>query len=434
MLKRAQRIRHGLLILVWMLASIGVPAGIGPAMAQPTVQAARIGESPERTRFVMELSQDVPYRVFTLPDPFRVVVDLPELGWAVPDDRQPKARGLVTGLRFGLFAPGTSRVVLDVGKPAHLQKVFVIPPREGKPHRLVIDIEEVSREQYFAAAGQARRAAATGEGAAQAQSGPTLATSEAPLRSALAGPLPIPKPTPPTAKPADTRPIVVIDPGHGGVDPGAIGVSGAYEKNIALDYGRALYAALKASGRYRPVMTRNRDVFLKLRQRIALAHKAKGDLFISLHANIHRSSKIRGASVYTLSETASDKEAAAIAAAENAADVLAGVDLTDQTGDVRDILIDLAQRETMNLSKNFANDLVVEVGKDVKLLRNTHRFAGFAVLKSPTIPSVLFEIGYMSNRQEERLLRSRAHRDKVVGSIIRAVDVFFRKQSATRKS
>ena len=432
MLKRALKIRHALLILVWMLASIGVPAGFAPATAQPTVQAARIGDSPERTRFVMELSQDVAYRVFTLPDPFRVVVDLPELGWAVPDDRQPKARGLITGLRFGLFAPGTSRVVLDVGKPAHLQKVFMIAPRDGKPHRLVIDIEQVGREQYFAAAAQARAAAARAGGAERAQSGPTLATSEAPLQAARTSPLP--KPKPPAAKPADPRPIVVIDPGHGGVDPGAIGVSGAYEKNIALDYGRALYAALQASGRYRPVMTRNRDVFLKLRQRIALAQKAKGDLFISLHANIHRSSKIRGASVYTLSETASDKEAAAIAAAENAADVLAGVDLTDQTGDVRGILIDLAQRETMNLSKKFANDLVVEVGKDVKLLRNTHRFAGFAVLKSPTIPSVLFEIGYMSNRQEERLLRSRAHRDKVVASIIRAVDVFFRKQSATRKS
>ena len=415
-----------------MLASIGVLVGSAPAAAQPVVEAARIGETPERTRFVMELSQDVPYRVFTLPDPFRVVVDLPELRWSVNESRQPKARGLITGLRFGLFAPGTSRVVLDMGKPAQLQKVFMIPPGDGKPHRLVIDMEQVTRAQYFAAAGQARAGGTRGDGTAR--SGPTLATSQAPLVAARTGPLPTPKPQPPTATPADTRPIVVIDPGHGGVDPGAIGVSGAYEKNIALDYGRALYAALKASGRYRPVMTRSTDVFLKLRQRIALAHKAKGDLFISLHANIHRSGKIRGASVYTLSETASDKEAAAIAAAENAADVLAGVDFTDQTGDVRGILIDLAQRETMNLSKNFANDLVVEVGKEVKLLRNTHRFAGFAVLKSPTIPSVLFEIGYMSNRQEERLLRSRAHRDKVVASIIRAIDGFFRKQSATSRS
>lgn len=149
---------------------------------------------------------------------------------------------------------------------------------------------------------------------------------------------------------------------------------------------------------------------------------------------MHSSGKIRGASIYTLSETASDEEAAALAAAENAADVLAGVNLTDQTGDVRDILIDLAQRETMNLSKKFANDLVREVGRETRLLRNTHRFAGFAVLKSPVVPSILFEIGYMSNRQEERLLRSEEHRDKIVASIIRAIDGYFEKQRAADRS
>ncbi|NIA68778.1 N-acetylmuramoyl-L-alanine amidase [Pelagibius litoralis] len=431
------KIRLGLLVFVCLFLPIGLLGGLAPAAAQPEVRAARIGETQERTRFVLELSESVPYRVFTLPDPFRVVVDLPEMAWVVPENRQPKVRGLITGLRFGLFAPGTSRVVLDVSQPSHLQKVFVIPPSDGKPYRLVVDLKQVSREQYFAAAGKAPTGGpgrTTGAAPGKRQSGPTVATSRQPLGAPTAGLVPRLKPKPPSAKPVDARPLIVVDPGHGGVDPGAIGVSGAYEKNIALDYGRALKRALEATGRYRAVLTRDRDVFLKLRERIAFAQKAKGDLFISLHANIHRSGKIRGASVYTLSETASDKEAAAIAAAENAADVLAGVDLTDQTGDVRDILIDLAQRETMNLSKKFANDLVVEVGRDVKLLRNTHRFAGFAVLKSPTIPSVLFEIGYMSNRQEERLLRGKAHRDKVVVSIIRAIDGFFRKQNTANRS
>ena len=412
------KIRHGLLIFVCLFFAAGLSGGLSPLAAQPEVQAARIGETPERTRFVLELSENLAYRVFTLPDPFRVVVDLPEVAWRVAAERQPKPRGLITGLRFGLFAPGTSRVVLDVAKPAHLQKVFIIPPRDGKPYRLVVDIMEVSRAAYFAAAGQA----------------PTAASSGEPLSAALGPGLPRPRLKPPRKERADTRPIVVIDPGHGGVDPGAIGVSGSYEKNIALDYGRALKAVLDASGRYRAVLTRDRDVFLELRERVAFAQNAKGDLFISLHANIHSSGKIRGASVYTLSETASDKEAAALAAAENAADVLAGVNLGEQTDDVRDILIDLAQRETMNLSKKFANDLVAELGKDVKLLRNTHRFAGFVVLKSPTVPSVLFEIGYMSNRQEERLLRSRAHRDKVVVSVTRAIDRFFGRQSSASRS
>jgi N-acetylmuramoyl-L-alanine amidase len=300
-------------------------------------------------------------------------------------------------------------VVLDVNHPVHLQKVFVIPPRDGKPHRLVIDVEQVTREQYFAGEEQAAEVTA----------------SVAPL-----GPPERAVPMPAPAKPADVRPTVVIDPGHGGVDPGAVGVSGVYEKNLTLEYGRALAAALEASGRYHVVMTRERDAFLKLRERIRMAQEAEGDLFISLHANVHPSGKIRGASIYTLSETASDEEAGALAAAENAADVLAGVDLTDQTGDVRNILIDLAQRETMNLSKKFANDLVREVGQEINLLRNTHRFAGFAVLKSPVVPSILFEIGYMSNRQEERLLRTKAHRDKIVASISRAIDGYFERQRA----
>src|SRR3546814_2095375 len=307
------------------------------------------------------MHEDRPYRVFTRPDPFRVVLDLPEVAWSLSGGEEPRPTGLIGALRFGLFAPGTSRVVLDVSRPVLLQKVFVIPPRDGKPWRLVVDIEAVSREQYFAAENSA-----TGD----------AAISEEPLRPLGEAALP---PLPP-AKPADRRPVVVIDPGHGGVDPGAIGVSGIYEKNLTLDYGRALQQALEATGRYRAVMTRERDVFLKLRERIALAQRAEGDLFISLHANVHSSGSVRGASIYTLSETASDKEAAALAAAENAADVLAGVDLTDQTGDVRNILIDLAQRETMNLSKKFANDLVQEIVSETKLLRNTHRFAGFAVL------------------------------------------------------
>ena len=413
MWKIALKLRLFLLIFA-VLAAVVSPPAASPAAARPAVTAARVGETPERTRFVLELSEELPYRVFTLPDPFRVVVDLPEVAWSLPGGEEPRPTGLITALRFGLFAPGTSRVVLDVSRPALLQNVFVIPPREGKPWRLVVDIEAASREQYFAADD-----AATGE----------AAVSDEPLRP-LAEALPVPPPP----KPADERPMVVIDPGHGGVDPGAVGVSGTYEKNLTLDYGRALRDALAATGRYRVAMTRDRDVFLKLRERIAFAQQAKGDLFISLHANVHSSSSVRGASIYTLSETASDQEAAALAAAENAADVLAGVDLTDQTGDVRNILIDLAQRETMNLSKKFANDLVEEVGRETKLLRNTHRFAGFAVLKSPVVPSILFEIGYLSNRQEEREMRSAQHRDKIIESIIRAIDGYFERQKAASRT
>jgi N-acetylmuramoyl-L-alanine amidase len=218
----------------------------------------------------------------------------------------------------------------------------------------------------------------------------------------------------------------VIDAGHGGVDPGAIGVSGAREKTIVLDYARELRRQLLASGRYRVVMTRNSDVTLALRTRVELGQQAEGDLFVSLHANIHRSRRVRGASVYTLSEKASDAEAEALAAKENKADVLSGVNLDGQSEDVSMILIDLAQRETMNLSKHLANVMVGQLGKSTRLLNNTHRFAGFAVLKSPTVPSVLVEVGYMSNRSEEKLLRSQAHRRKVAAAILRAIGDYFK--------
>jgi N-acetylmuramoyl-L-alanine amidase len=226
---------------------------------------------------------------------------------------------------------------------------------------------------------------------------------------------------------------VVIDAGHGGLDPGARGVSGALEKDLVLQYARELRRQLKASGRYRVVMTRDRDVVLPLRRRVARAEQAEGDLFLSLHANIYKSRGVRGASVYTLSEKASDAEAEALAAKENKADVLSGVSLDGQSEDVSMILIDLAQRETMNLSKDFANTLVRALGDTTRLLPKPHRSAGFAVLKSPTVPSVLVEVGYMSNRREEKLLRSPAHRKKISAALVKAIDNYFKAHSLATK-
>ena len=187
----------------------------------------------------------------------------------------------------------------------------------------------------------------------------------------------------------------------------------------------ALKQALVASGRYQVLLTREDDRFIQLRDRIRIAERAGGDVLISLHANTHKSGKIRGASVYTVSEKASDQEAARLAESENAADQLAGVNLTNYTDDVRDILRDLTARETKNLSNHFAETLISEVGKVNRLLPNTHRFAGFVVLKSITVPSILFEIGYLSHPEEARQLRSRAHRDKMIASMVRAIDTYF---------
>jgi N-acetylmuramoyl-L-alanine amidase len=232
---------------------------------------------------------------------------------------------------------------------------------------------------------------------------------------------------------ADGKRTVVLDAGHGGVDPGAIGATSTYEKDITLAMAREVRRQLEATGRYRVVMTRDSDVFVQLRDRVAKARSAQAELFVSIHADSIGSRDTRGASIYTLSETASDAEAAALAARENRADIIGGVDLSSERNrEVVSILIDLAQRETMNLSAALAGILVEELGRDIQLIpNNPHRFAGFAVLKAPDVPSVLVELGYLSNRHDEKLLTRPHHRGKVAGAIVRAIDHYFARKVRT---
>ena len=404
--------RVELLSRLLALVVLGLTLVVGPAFAKPAITAVRLGVHPEKTRLVLEFSEEPSYRVFTLPDPARVVIDLPELDWRVEPDALPPNRGLVSALRYGLFAPGASRIVLDITQPVGVQKVLVLPPRDDTGHRLVVDLQAISAEAF---ADPARRATFTSRRPLPAPRAPT-------------GPV-----LPPQLEEDGETPVIVVDAGHGGVDPGAIGNKGTNEKTLALEYARELKRQLEASG-FRVVLTRDKDVFLPLRQRFAVAQQVEAELFLSLHANTVKENHVRGASVYTLSEKASDAEAAALARKENLSDIVAGVTFTEHSEDVNKILIDLAQRETMNLSKTFANVLVKELGNSVKLLRNTHRFAGFAVLKTPTVPSVLVEIGYISNPQEELLLRSPTHRAKVAKAIVKAVEDYFDWQDGVRRS
>ncbi len=378
------------------------------ASARPRVSDVRVGVHPEKTRVVIEMTEAPSYRIFRLADPYRVVIDLPELDW--PGVQLPRSMGVIAALRYGLFTPGTSRVVLDTTGPVAITDVILLEPRDGRGHRMVLDLS------------------ATDVATFQAELRSGVIESETPLVVAQTAP-----PTPVPAARSDPRPMIVVDAGHGGVDPGAKSVSGIYEKELMLSYALELEKALIASDRYRVAMTRRDDRFIPLRERVAIAQQAEADLFISLHANTNPSRKVIGASIYTLSENASDKEAEALAAKENKADIIAGVDLTRQTEVVSQILIDLAQRETMNLSKSAANLMVEEFKPRTKLLRNTHRYAGFAVLKSPSVPSLLIETGYMSNAKEERLLRSSAHRKTLVEAMVKGIDRYFAVQEAYRQ-
>ncbi len=392
----------------WLHIVLILVLAAGSAYAKPSVEAPRHGQHAEFTRFVLDLSEPLPYSIFTLPNPPRLVVDLPEVNFKLPASKKPTLP-MVNALRSGLFAPGLSRLVFDLDGPVEVLRAAVLPPNDKGLHRLYFDVAKTDEASFLAK--EARKAI----------------SSEKPLPKAVYSDTG-------TAIPVqDTRPLIVIDAGHGGVDPGAISVSGAQEKDITLAFAKTLADALKRSGRYRVMLTRDRDIFLPLAERYAKAERVQADLFISLHANIHAKRDIKGASVFTLSESGADSDAgaAALAAKENGADAVAGAASVDQ---VAHILGDLMRRETMNLSKNYANRLVGELGKETTLLRNTHRFAGFRVLKSPTVPSVLLEIGYLSNPSEERLLRKKSHRQKIAKAIVSALDSFFHWQEAVNRS
>ena len=252
----------------------------------------------------------------------------------------------------------------------------------------------------------------------------------APIQAAVTTVAPMPKGK------SDGKPVVVVDPGHGGVDPGAISLSGAYEKNIVLALAHDVQDALNKGGKVRCILTRDGDTFIPLRERVALARAHHADLFMSLHADTVTDPAIRGLSVYTLSQTSSDAEAQALADKENKSDIVAGIDLSNESAEVTNILIDLVQRESMNKSAVFAADIIRSVQRETHnvLEANTHRFAGFAVLKAPDIPSVLVENGYLSNVQDEQMLRRSEYRAKLATALARAIEAYFAETRKARKS
>lgn len=392
----------GRYLAVFAVAAMLAAASLATARAEPGVTDLRVGVHPDKVRFVLDLTERVDYFIFQLPDPYRIVIDLPQVDFSLPGGGHSRQVGSIAGWRYGLFEPGTSRVVIDATVPLAVKSSFILPPSGSNGHRLVVDLVPTDRETFLTASNDsvAKRVALRA---------PAI---EAPAQ----GPVP--------GRSADPRKVIVIDPGHGGVDPGALG-RGDYEKNIVLATARTLARRLEETGRYKVVMTRDSDVFIRLRDRIAIARRAGADLFMSLHADTIDDRSLRGLSVYTLSETASDDEAAALAASENKVDIIAGIDLSDQAPEVTDILIDLAQRRTKNLSARLASYVVEEMGHVTPLLRRPHRFAGFAVLKAPDVPAVLVELGFLSNPTDYKNLSSPAYRDRIAEGLARSIDDYF---------
>ncbi|MDA5193543.1 N-acetylmuramoyl-L-alanine amidase [Govanella unica] len=396
-----------------VLSVLGLVTIFSSAVAL-TIGDVRIGQNDGKTRFVIEADGALPSTAVVMTGPDRVIIEIPA---ADVQARSVNGGGVIAGYQFEVADGGKTRIILTLRSPALVASRFGIPPRDGRGHRLVIDLAPANRAAFEAAQAPA---------AAQVQA-PVQAQVQAPPPPVAAPEVPGPPLPPPPKREGGGRRVVVLDAGHGGQDPGARAVNGRNEKDITLAAVHVIKGTLEATGRYRVVLTRSTDVYIPLRQRFQIARKAGADLFISVHADSCQGCKASGASVYTLSETSSDKEAAALAAKENKSDIIAGIDLGSQEPEVSSILIDLARRETMNYSANFATSLVREMAKSVPVRDNTHRFAGFMVLKAPDVPSVLLEMGYLTNPQDAETLSSRNGLERLGGAVLRAVDGYFLK-------
>lgn len=381
-----------------------------PAEAELRVKGLRYGMSGEGTRIVFDLDRPADFRAFLMEKPARIAVDLPADKWTLPT-RNAARDTLVTAYRAGAIDGGLVRVIFDLARPAAIKSAFLLPKTGTSNDRLVIDIVPVSAQIFSARLDEMVGKKSLGK-----------------AQDTLQKPASKPSATPTRAQ--KKKYTIVIDPGHGGQDPGAASY-GVTEKFITLATALELRRQLEETGRYKVVLTRDKDFYIKLHDRVDMSRRAKGDLFISIHADKIDRTGVRGASIYTLSETASDTETARLAEEENNAGFVAGVDLGQESQEVADILLDFAMREKMSESHMLAELLMQGLDRgDILLLPNSHRSAGFAVLKAPDIPSVLIEIGFLSNKNEAKLLNSGQFQRKIAAAMQGGIDAYFRKIEA----
>jgi N-acetylmuramoyl-L-alanine amidase len=387
-------------VLLTASAALGAERAPAPAPAFPTASDVRIGGDDKSTRFVVDFSDKIDMAAFTLADPYRVVIDMPQVGFKLPANAGEKGRGLIKAFRYGLIMRGGSRIVIDTKGPVKVDKAFTLPPAENMPARLVLELSPVDRDSFL------RNIALADRGTRN------IATKQN---------------IPPPEAGNDPRPLIVLDPGHGGIDTGSKSSTAVDEKDVVLAFGLVLRQALERTGKYRVSMTRTDDTFIPLGERVQFARQLHAALFISLHADYlpRNEGSAEGASIYTLSERASDIQAARLAEAENKADVIAGVDLTAEPNDVANILVDLAQRETKTFSIQFARTVMGELKVVTPLHLHPVKSAGFKVLTAPDVPSVLLELGYMSTKSDLEHLTSPVWRNRTAAALVDAINTYF---------
>jgi N-acetylmuramoyl-L-alanine amidase len=368
-------------------------------------------DNGKTTSFELTISKGFTAQVYTLGNPYRVILDLPDLAFRLDPAAGKKGRGVIAAFRYGIFAEHKARVVIDTTGPVRIASAGMTRIPKSRSLKLAIVLAPMDAAAFGA-----------GTGATLASASPSDIAANA---------------TPPER--ADrkhkghAKPVIVIDPGHGGIDPGAIGANNVPEKSIVLAVALQLREELLKTHRYEVKMTRKDDVFISLDKRLEYSADNDADLFISLHADSIEEKKlgdtIRGATIYTLSSRASDEQARIMAEKENASDLIAGLNSVDEGGgeEVKNILIDLLKRETSNFSADFSHVLVKKLGQSITMARIPRKSAAFKVLKQTHAPSVLVELGYMSNATEEQEMMTVAWQSKVAQAIGSAVDIYFKK-------
>ncbi|MCI5049057.1 MAG: N-acetylmuramoyl-L-alanine amidase [Rickettsiales bacterium] len=446
--------------MMWrrIIAVLCLVSFIWPATGSAnSIIATYVEVSPDNERVVFESESKISIiNHFGLQSPSRLVIDVKRLDDGRGVGLSKAYRGsTLKNIRFGQYDPQTSRIVMDLNRMIDKPNVYTLAPSGSKKWRLVIDIDPPKRvsaapnwpsqvtPRTKPVVPQRMPSATMPRPTNKPIQRPALRNYQAANNSArevsrnyherkgftadgsvLAFiPKPAQKPQQPVAY--GSKPIIIIDAGHGGKDVGAVARSGVIEKDLTLSYAKAMRDELLRTGRYQVALTREDDRFLFLKDRVRIARGYQGDVFISLHADANPNPRAEGVSVYTLSEEASDAESAALAAQENQSDVIGGISLGEADEAVADILIDLATRETKNKSSDLADQLVANMDANIPLIRNPHRFAGFRVLKAPDIPSILIEMGFLTNPRDERRLISRGYRQKVARSVVRALDDYF---------
>ncbi|MET3897023.1 N-acetylmuramoyl-L-alanine amidase [Devosia sp. UYZn731] len=385
----------------------------GPVRAQdatvpttlPTVMDVRVSATPERARLVIDLGTQTQFSLTSLSGPDRLAIDVRAgaITLTAPEGT-PSGTGIVSGYAVQQIGADRVRTTLTLSSPAQVQQAYVLDPFEDQPARLVVDIIPATLEQ-FATNVKNDLTAASGMVAPKVADAPTPAGgSELPIA---------------------TKPLVVIDPGHGGIDSGAETASGIKEKAIVLAFGLRLQQLLVASGRFDVALTREDDSYLKLEDRVALARTNKADLFVSIHADSFQQPEIRGASVYVRDENATDVLDKVLADGENRSDVVAGYTMPQTAPEVVDILVELMRREMRVQSYTAAQSIVHQLEPSVELRRFPVRQADFLVLQAPDVPSVLIELGFLSNAQDMSNLLESGWQDRTADAVARGISLYF---------